>query len=138
MKLIQIDHNPSRKQLNVFGVLWLVFFTVIGGLVLNKSGSAQVATFIWVIAAVVPLVGWVVPALMRYAYLGMAYATYPIGFVISHLILAIVYYLAITPIGLIMRLFGYDPMSRHFDKNANTYWCERKQDDKLDTYFRQF
>jgi len=138
MKLIQIDHNPSRKQLNVFGVLWLVFFSVIGGIVLNKSGSVQVAAAVWVLAVAVPVVGWIAPAFMRIVYLGMSYATYPIGFVISHLILVFVYYLVITPIGLMMRLFRYDPMNRHFDKSADTYWCKRKQDESLSAYFRQF
>ena len=83
MKLIQIDHQPSRKQLNVFGILWLIFFGVVGGIVLSKSGSQLAAGTIWGFAVGVPVVGWLVPSFMRIAYLGMAYAAYPIGFVIS-------------------------------------------------------
>ena len=138
MSLIRIDHHPPRRQLAVFGLIWLVFFGVVGGIVLNNAGSIAVATVIWGFAGAVPVVGWMVPAFMRIVYVAMAYAAFPIGFVVSYLILAITYYLMVTPIGLIMRLFGYDPMDAHFDRNADTYWCPREQDDGLDTYFRQF
>ena len=138
MRLIQIDHDPSRRQLSVFGVIWLVFFGVVGGIVLKNSGSVLVATVIWGLALAVPVIGWTVPAFMRIVYIGMAYSAFPIGFVVSYLIMVIVYYLVLTPIGVVMRLFGYDPMNRHFDGSADTYWCPREQEKSLDTYFRQF
>ena len=138
MRLIQIDHNPSSRQLNVFGVIWLVFFAIVGAVLLKNGSSVRVATLVWGIASMVPAVGWIVPGFMRFIYIGMAYAAFPIGFVISYLIMVVVYYLVLTPIGLVMRLFGYDPMNRHFDGSADTYWCPREQDDSLNTYFRQF
>ena len=138
MRLIKIDHDPSHRQLNVFGVIWLVFFGVVGGIVLKSSGSALVATFIWGLAVAVPVIGWIVPAFMRIVYIGLAYAAFPIGFVVSYLIMAIAYYLVLTPIGAVMRMFGYDPMNRHFDESTDTYWCPRTQNDSLNTYFRQF
>ena len=138
MSLVQINHSPSRRQLNFFGVIWLAFFGAIGGIVLKSSGSMQLAVLLWSVATAVPVAGWIVPAFMRIVYLGMAYAGFPIGFVVSYLILAIVYYLVLTPIALVMRLFGHDPMNRLFEEDADTYWCPREQRDSLDSYFRQF
>ena len=138
MKLIQLNHNPSHRQLHVFGVIWLVFIGVIGGIVLKNSGSVLLATVIWGLAVAVPVIGWTVPAFMRIVYIGMTYATFPIGFIVSYLIMVIVYYLVLTPIGLGMRLFRYDPMDRYFDENAETYWRPHEQNVKLDNYFRQF
>ena len=138
MRLIKIDHDPSHRQLNVFGVIWLVFFGVVGGIVLKNSGSMLVATVIWGLAMAVPIIGLTVPAFMRIVYIGLAYAAFPIRFVVFYLIMAIVYYLLMTPIGVVMWLFGYDPMNRHFDESTDTYWRPRKQDDSLNTYFRQF
>jgi hypothetical protein len=59
--------------------------------------------------------------------------------VVSHVVLAIVYYLVVTPIGLVMRLVGYDAMKRRFDGEATTYWVHRP-DNAADakSYFRQF
>ena len=138
MRLIQIDHNPSRRQLNVFGVIWLVFFGAIGGAVFYKGGSTAVAAALCVPAAAVPAAGWAVPAFMRAVYLGMAYASLPIGLVVSYLILALVYYVVLVPIGLVMRLFGHDPMNARFDPEAETYWSRCEQNDGIESYFRQF
>jgi hypothetical protein len=138
MTLIQIDHNPSLRQLNVFGVIWLVFFGIAGAIVLKNTGSIQLAMPVWCLAALVPTAGWILPRLMRCVYVGMAYAAFPFGFVASFLLLAIVYYVVLTPIGRTMRFFGHDPMKRHFDEGAETYWCPREQHKSLSSYFRQF
>ena len=138
MALIRIDHNPPRRQLNVFGVAWLVFFGLVGGLVLHGGGSLAAAGALWGLAVAVPAVGWTFPGVMRIVYLATAYAAFPIGLVVSHLLLLAVYYLLLTPLGLAMKLFGYDPMHRRFDRDAPSYWIERKQDDDVRRYFRQF
>ena len=93
---------------------------------------------LWCLATVVPTAGWILPRFMRCVYVGMAYEAFPFGFVASFLLLAIVYYVVLTPIGVTMRLFGYDPMKRHFDEGAETYWHPREQRDSLSSYFRQF
>jgi hypothetical protein len=87
---------------------------------------------------VVPILGWLVPAFMRLVFVGMSYVAWPIGFVVSHLVLAAVYYLVLTPVGLVMRLLGYDPMRRGFDREAASYWVERPAAAEPRRYFRQF
>ena len=87
----------------------------------------------------VPVIGWLAPVFMRLVFLGMSYAAWPIGFVVSHVILALVYYLVMTPIGLVMRLFGYDPMTRKRDSTGGSLWIERSTSDRgPESYFRQF
>ena len=76
--------------------------------------------------------------MLRIVFLLASYATFPIGFVVSYVILAVVYYLVLTPIGLVLRLTGYDPMQRRFDRNAKTYWTPREQEESTEQYFRQF
>ena len=63
---------------------------------------------------------------------------YPIGWIISHALLAIVYYLVITPIGLGMRLFGRDPLQRELHRSAKTYWTPRSTIKDTARYFQQF
>ena len=87
----------------------------------------------------VPAIGWLAPWFMRLVFLGMSYAAWPIGFVVSHVVLAMVYYLVMTPIGLAMRVFGYDPMTRRGDLAKKSYWVERDSGTRgPDSYFRQF
>ncbi len=138
MNLIRINHNPSRRELTLFGLIWLVFFGIIGLIVLRGSQSAMPAAVLWALAVVVPAVGQLLPGFMRIVYVSMAYAAFPIGFVVSCTILAMVYYLIMTPIGLMMRLFGHDPMTHRFEPDAQTYWLPHEQDDDVNRYFRQF
>lgn len=139
MSIIRINRNPTAKQLNQFGLIWLGFLTFFGVMAWFKFGSPTVAKGLWIAAVVVPVIGWLVPAFMRLVFLGMSYAAWPIGFVVSHVILALVYYLVITPIGLAMRLFGYDPMTRRSDPDTGSRWVERAGADRgPESYFRQF
>ena len=138
MSLIRIDHDPSVRNLNIFGAIWLVFFASVGWMVLRNGGSVLGASAVGALAILVPLIGWFVPKFMRLAFLGLAYVAFPIGFVVSFLIMMVVYYLVLSPIGLMMKLVGYDPMQRTLDRDAPSYWIARQANDRLDTYFRQF
>ena len=140
MAVIEINRNPTRRELNQFGLIWLVFFAAIGTVLWFKVHSPQLSVGLWVAALLVPLLGWMAPAFMRVVYLGMSYLAWPIGFVISHVVLALVYYLLFTPIGLVMRLLGRDPMTRRLDAEAGTYWVVRQEAGSVDPrrYFRQF
>ena len=74
----------------------------------------------------------------RPIYLGWMYAVFPIGWVISHTVLALTYYLVLTPIGLLMRGLGRDPMERRFDRDGETYWTPHEPSEDPARYFRQF
>lgn len=45
--------------------------------------------------------------------------------VISPVVLGIVFYLCITPIGFLMRLFGQDPLRLRYEPQSDTYWIKR-------------
>ena len=139
MSVVQINTDPNRRQLNQFGFIWMGFVAVVGVVACFNIHNTSLSRGLWVAAVVVPVVGWVFPRCMRWVFLGMSYLAFPIGFVASHVVLAVVYYLVLTPIGLLTRVFGYDSMKRRFDPEAKSYWVERSAaavDPKH--YFRQF
>jgi len=139
MSVVQINKNPTRRELKQFGFIWLGFLVLFGAIAYLKFNNPIVARWLWIAAVVVPAVGWLVPAFMRMVFLGMSYLAWPIGFVVSHVVLAVVYYLVLTPIGLLTRLFGYDSMKKSFDPDAKSYWVDRSAE-AIDPkrYFRQF
>jgi hypothetical protein len=139
MSIVPINRNPTPKQLNQFGFIWLGFLSFFGVMAWVKLDEPSLAKGLWVAAIVVPVIGWLAPAFMRLVFVGMSYAAWPIGFVVSHVILALVYYLVMTPIGLVMRLFGYDPMTRRRDSTGASFWIARTgRNDGPESYFRQF
>ena len=136
MSLIRLNHTPSRQQQLVFGTAWTVF---VGGwgVVAWAKGEPQLAGILLIVAGVLPLAGLLFPPLLRWSYVLLSYITYPIGFVVSHVVLAILYYLVFTPVGLIMRLLRYDPLTRRLDPKAASYWQERPKPGPAADYFRQ-
>jgi hypothetical protein len=136
MSLIRINRNPSDRQLSVFALAWLLFLGILGGQAWHR-GHATAAKAAWSLAAAVPLTGLLNREALRWVYLALSYATYPIGFVVSRVLLALAYYLALTPIGLTMRLFRYDPLARRFDRQARSYWTARQTPKPPESYFNQ-
>jgi predicted membrane metal-binding protein len=58
---------------------------------------------------------------------------------ISPIIMGLVFYTTVTPIGLVRRLLGQDPLRLRFDRDAVTYWIGRHPPGPApDTMPRQF
>ena len=138
--MLDINWNPSDKQLRQFSLLLAVLLGGLAGWLAWKSHSAALVAGLGTVAAAAGLIGILRPGLMRVVYVVWMAAAFPIGWFVSHLLLAAIYYLVITPIGVIMRVCGYDPMQRRFDRQAKTYWKPREDQDKDDTkrYFKQY
>lgn len=136
MSLIKINRHPSPKDLRVFATLWLIFLGGLGFMA-QRGDHPNLALVLWSLAALGGVVGWVVPRSIRLLYLGAVYLTFPIGFVVSHLILAIVYFLVLTPIGLLMRALGRDPLERRFEPNRATYWKPKTESRPPASYLKQ-
>lgn len=138
MAIIEINKNPSERELRWFGLMAGVFFVILGAIFYRRFSNAGVAYSVWSFALIVPVVYYAVPAIRKPFYLGWLYAAYPIGWTVSHLILLITYYLALTPIGIMMRLLGHDPLQRKLDRKADTYWLKHEEPADNSRYFRQF
>jgi hypothetical protein len=135
--LFRIDHQPSRGKLAVFGLSWLIFLGLLSA-GLGRRGSPGAAVAVGLAAAAVPLIGLVSVRWLRAVYLAANYATYPLSVVASYVILAVVFYAVVTPLGLALRLLGHDPLGRRFDPQAKSYWSERKPPEDTERYFEQF
>jgi hypothetical protein len=139
MAMIDINWNPSTRELRQFAGIWFPgLFILVGGLVWHKTGSLSMAATIWSVAFVVSLLGYLIPPFMRLIFVGWMVAAFPIGWTISHVMLAVIFYLVLTPIGLLMRMFGYDAVQRQLDRSAKTYWVPHNPGGDTKRYFKQF
>ena len=71
-------------------------------------------------------------------FVGLSLLAFPIGYVVSFVALALVSSFLITPIGLVFRLLGRDPLYRKPDANCGTYWISRGEAPPAKRYFQQF
>jgi hypothetical protein len=138
MALIDVNWNPPRRQLRQFAVLFLIFIGGLGTVLYFKGKPLLVSEILWNLSWVVCLAGLIYPPLVRPVYVAMMAVALPIGFVVSTILLVIIYYLILTPIGLAMRLFGYDPMRMRRVVGTGSLWIERPKKINVRRYFRQY
>ena len=138
MSLVAINWNPDRKTLAEFSEFGMFFLGMVAAPMAYFKGQPTVAAAFWVAAVAGRILGVVKPEWLKPVFVGMMVATWPIGWVVSHLSLGLLFYGVITPIGLVMRLVGRDPMARRFDRSATTYWESYNPDHGMKRYLRQF
>ena len=59
-----------------------------------------------------------------------------LGNIVSPVVMGVVFFIVVTPIGLIMRLLGKDLLRVNKNESTSTYWIDREK--KTDTMKRQF
>jgi len=83
----------------------------------------------WILAAAVFFAGtglFAVPVL-RPIHTGWMKFAYALAWVNTRLLLGLFFYLVMTPVGLLMRLFGKDFLEERLDRSAASYWKKRTE-----------
>jgi len=52
-----------------------------------------------------------------------------IGAIIAPIVMMLIFFIAVVPVGIIMRLSGKDLLNQRIDKNTSSYWIERTDSD---------
>lgn len=141
MSFLDIDKEPTRLELRLFGLLFALFCGLVGGLLRWQAGAHTAALVVWSIGLACMLVYYALPPLRRVALRTWTRVTYPLGWALSHAVLALVYYGVFTPIGVLMRLSGRDSMrqeKQEMGRRARTYWVAHRPADSPARYFKQF
>ena len=139
MALLEINWRPVDKDLREFGQAALAMLTGVALLLhLIKGLEARWGLYICGVGLVVYVLSLVWPAAVKPIYLGLMAVAFPIGWVLSHVLMGVVYFLVITPIGLVFRLLGRDLLQRRFDREAKSYWIRRRTGSSGKRYFQQF
>jgi hypothetical protein len=139
MALLELKRDPSEREVRLFGLAWLpLFCAALAGATWYRGDSGSAAWLSIAVGLLSVAVTLIRPSLTRALFLAWMWAAWPIGWLVSHAMMAAIYFLVITPIGLAMRVFGRDPLERRFEPGADSYWLERKREIDPARYFRQF
>ena len=129
--------KTSARDLRKFGLMVGGVFAVLGGLMLLRH-KAHYPYFLWP-GAVLVLFGAILPRALKWIYIAWMSVAFVLGFVMAHVILTLLFFLVITPIGLVARLMGKDFLSLKLDRAAKSYWIPREKKPKSAAdYSRQF
>ena len=131
---MQLPAPPDEGKLRRFGAIWLPLALL---LLFRSVRQSPFAPAVLVIAAVVFLVALGSPRVLRPVFIGLTYLTAPIGYVVSRVLLTIVYFLVVTPLGWFRRRRA-DVLGVAFDRSAPTYWKNSRPGARsVASYFRQ-
>ena len=130
MKKVPVKVSSNRS----FGFVFFVVFFVISLWPLKSQGDLRLWAFI---LSLVFLVLGVLNSkfLNPLNKLWYKFGIF-LGSIISPIVMGIVFFIVVTPVGLIMRFLGKDSLKTSIVKSASTYWIKR--DKKNSTMKKQF
>ena len=101
---------PNRKGLREFGIMTGVILAMLFGILFPWLFTNSYPLWPWLIAGLLITWALVLPDSLKPVYYGWMVIGVTLGWVNSRLILAIMFYFIITPIGLIMQILGKNPL----------------------------
>ncbi len=137
MSLIRLNTQPSPRQLFQFGITWAAFFLILALFAAWRNASVPPWPMV-ALALIPPLTGWISPGFLRVLFVALSAVTFPIGFVVSHLILAALFYLVLSPIGLILRIVKPGLFPKRPDPSLTSYWHSRTRTRERNDYFKPY
>jgi hypothetical protein len=133
-----VQRVPSSRDLTILALLFLLLGAAVGGYQLFWKGAAS--GWYWIIAGVALCLCRLITPLFRQLYsLWLAFSVI-LGYFVSRILLTIIFFLVITPMALIFRVMGKDPMERKLDGKATSYWSKKEQEanPSIERYEKQF
>ncbi|PLX46796.1 MAG: hypothetical protein C0613_16010 [Desulfobulbaceae bacterium] len=118
--------DVSRGQLRKFGLSVGAVLLAVGGFLWLRN-HAQAASIVGGIGLVLVLSGLVYPRSLFRLYTVWMGAAFVIGWPVSRVVLSLAYFLALTSIGLISRIFGKNFLEEKHFSSANTFWVKKER-----------
>ena len=119
MKLKNKTNNKS------FGILFFIIFLILGLYPTLKGNSPNIFfIFISIPFIILGLINSKILTPLNNAWIKLGEI---LGMIIAPIVMAIIYFFILTPISIVVRIFGKDLLSIKFNKQVNTYWINRKK-----------
>ena len=125
----------DSKGLRKFAITMCIIICILFGVIIPYLFEHAWPIWPWLVGIVFLLWGTLLPLTLRPVY----YIWMRFGLIMSKittpLILGILFYLVLTPVGVVMRIFKNDPMSRNIDRTKNSY--RKNRDESINTDFEK-
>ncbi len=139
MSIVQIDWHPDGPALKRFGRTVIIGSLLIAAAFWFLKGwglAARIMGWSGLLVGGLALMG---PRFGRPGYLVWMGIAFVMGNIVSRVVLAIVYYLVLTPIGLVGKLVGRDRLAMGAAaRSRDSHWVDLPRDRAADDHDRQF
>lgn len=135
----EIKNLPAgNKEVRSFGVTFGIMSLLLGGFLHWRHGDIIAA---WLVAALAfPLAGYLLPALLRPVYKTWMTFALCLGWVMTRVILTLLFYIVVTPIAIVIKISGKRLLEHGFrETGKTTYWIHKsKKNSAPIDYEKQF
>jgi hypothetical protein len=117
----EIRHlKTDAKELRKFGIT----MAVVLGLLTALTAYRHSGSFPYLLALAVAFLGFglLKPAWLKQIYLGWMTLAFVMGYIMTRVILTLLFFIVFVPIGLIARITSKDMLDEHYEPDAATYW----------------
>ena len=135
MDLTSINWKPAPRALREFGAVLLAVLCLVGG-VTYWRGHHVAAYVMWTVGAVGGVAGLTGTKIALPFYWTLMSVGFVLGNVVGRVVIVVLFYGVICPMGLAMRLFRRDRLALRKPK-ADTYWCDSPPVSDAEHYHRQ-
>lgn len=126
-----LDNKGLRKFGITTGAIVVILFAIFFPWIFDAEAMP---VWPWIVAGLLWLPALFIPGSLQPVYATWMRIGHAIGWVNTRIILGLVFYVLVLPMGLIMRIFGKDPMARKFDQSTASYRVKtvRESKDRLE------
>lgn len=130
------DAPPQGSSDRGFGLVMAAFFAIVGLWPVPWSGQPR----LWSLGVAAVFMGAALARPGALAPLNRLWTRFGLLLhrIVNPVVMGLVFYLTVTPIGLLMRALGKDPLRLRLDRTAATYWIEREPGPAPETMKNQF
>lgn len=135
--MMTLDLHPTDRMLRQFAGAWLLVFS---GLAANQwltRGHPRAAIALAGIALVIGVAGLLRPRLVRWLFVGATVLAFPIGWVVSQVMLVVLFIGVVTPVALLFKVRGRDRLARKRSAQSS-YWKPKTAMEDMRRYLRQY
>ncbi|MFC1513539.1 SxtJ family membrane protein [candidate division KSB1 bacterium] len=132
LRNIKSDDKTLRNFCILFGVIFIIIC-----IYLFLKGTKD-AHHLYLVSVFFFVIGFTKPKFILPLYkIWMRFALI-IGHIVSTIIITLLFYLVLTPTGIILRLTGKDFLNSTFDRKLSSYWTKRSEKDMINSAEKQF
>jgi hypothetical protein len=128
--------EPTAAQLRWFGASLALALTCLAAILWFRFEPPMISGVAMAVAIALLLIYYLIPASRKTVYQCVTSVTYRLSMMLGIVLLSIVFFTIIWPIGWALKLAGRDPLAKRPDRSAQSYWQASPKKPSLSQYFR--
>ena len=117
--------SANKREIRKFSLTIGIFLLVVAAFLFWKENAS--AQYLAITGGAVMVLGFTIAPVLKPIYIVWMSFAVIMGFIMTRVILTLLFALLFTPPALFMRLIGKNPLKEEADKQAESYWISREK-----------